>query len=852
MHRCFLPRPWFLLGILIGLWGCQSSESDRAHRVRFESGASCLTVEVLDDDLVHFELAPVGMPGAAARPISSTAMVLRRDYSGPTRIDDDGQGTLETPELRIQVDLQSLAITITDLTKEPPARLTGISPLGNDRTGLRIEQHRMQQVYGLGQEFIRAYEPNGDWVGRKRTPGCEFGNALVAFDEAASSVGNTQIPVLFAIGPDAENYGMFVDDPYAQSWDFSLSNWTLETTGEALRWYFISGPNLPDLRSDYMELVGRPPVPPRKMFGLWVSEYGYDDWAEMEDKLRTLRERRFPVDGFFLDLQWFGGVTAESESTRMGTLSWDQARFPEAARKIAALRDEQGVGVIPIEEPYVGGSLDEHRSLREKGFLACAADGGGPVRLSSWWGVGGMIDWTNPAAGDAWHDWKRRPLVDAGVIGHWTDLGEPETFDRDGRYYGCGAGGGAGHCEVHNLYNYHWAESIARGYERDGKKRRPFILSRSGTAGIQRFGAALWSGDIGSRLSQLAPHLNAQMHMSMSGIDYFGSDVGGFRREALDGDLNDLYTRWFANSCLIDVPVRPHAANTENRYETAPDRVGDVESNLANIRLRYELIPYLYSLAHRAQRFGEPVFAPLVFYHQDDIAIRALGEVKMVGRDLVASAVTQHDTRDWRIFLPAGWWINYHTDQWHRSRSHWLRGVSMDVNGRLMPPLFARAGAIIPQMFVDAQTMNAFGRRLEGTRRDELVIRVYGDEAPSEFTLYEDDGETTAYLHGAVRTTRIAQVVMPGEALVTIDGAEGDYEAAPAGRDNVIRLVTNYIGDLVGVTFSGEALPELGSFQEFESAQRGWHKASLNVWMARSGQADVKEAKAFRFEFTAE
>ncbi len=852
MRRILDPRLWSLLGTFAGLWGCQATEADRGHRVRFESGASCLTVEVLDDDLVHIELAAVGTPGARPRPIPTTPMVFKKDYPGPGRIVDDGQGTLETAELRIQVDRQSLAVTITDLTKQPPARLTTVSPWGEGQSGLRIEQHRMQQVYGLGQEFIRAYEPNGDWVGRKRTPGCEFGNALVPFDEGASSIGNVQIPVLFAIGPDAENYGMFIDDLRAQSWDFSLSNWTMQTTGEAVRWYFMSGPDLPDLRSDYMELVGRPPVPPRKMFGLWVSEYGYDDWGELDDKLRTLRQRRFPVDGFFLDLQWFGGVTAESESTRMGTLAWDPAKFHDAARKIAALREEQGVGVIPIEEPFVGGGLEEHRTLSKKGFLARAGDGGGPVRLSSWWGVGGLIDWTNPAAGDAWHDWKRRPLVDAGVAGHWTDLGEPETFDADGRYFGSGEAGGARHCDVHNLYNFRWAESIARGYGRDDKGRRPFILSRSGTAGIQRFGVALWSGDIGSRLSQFAPHLNVRMHMSMSGIDYFGSDSGGFKREALDGDLGDLYTRWFANSCLLDVPVRPHADNTENRHETAPDRVGDVESNLANIRLRYELIPYLYSLAHRAHLFGEPVFAPLVFYHQDDIAIRAVGEVKMIGRDLVASAVTQHDTRNWRIFLPAGWWINYHTDQWHRSNSHWLRDVSMDVDGRLMPPLFARAGAIIPQMFVDAETMNACGRRLDGTRRDELVVRVYGDEAPSEFTLNEDDGETTAYLRGRVRTTRISQVVLPGEAVVTIDGAEGDYDSGPAVRDNVIRLVTNYVGDLIGVTLNGEALPGLGSLPEFESADRGWHAAGLNVWLAKSGRTDVKAAKAFRFAFRAE
>ena len=138
------------------------------------------------------------------------------------------------------------------------------------------------------------------------------------------------------------------------------------------------------------------------------------------------------------------------------------------------------------------------------------------------------------------------------------------------------------------------------------------MLSRSGTSGIQRFGAAMWSGDIGSNLASLAAHLNVQMHMSFSGIDYFGADIGGYVRTALEGDLNDVYTQWFADGMLLDVPGRPHTLNLCNCNQTAPDRIGDVPSNLENLRLRYRLIPYLYSLAHRAHLYGEPVFPPLV------------------------------------------------------------------------------------------------------------------------------------------------------------------------------------------------------------------------------------------------
>ena len=126
-----------------------------------------------------------------------------------------------------------------------------------------------------------------------------------------------------------------------------------------------------------------------------------------------------------------------------------------------------------------------------------------------------------------------RSIAD-GVIGHWIDLGEPEMYDPNDWTAGV-LPGKHGHADYHNLYNLKWAEGIARGYARNAVDRRPFMMARSGAGGIQRFGAGLWSGDIGSNLDNLDAHLNAQMHMSLSGVDYFGADIGGFHRGATGG-----------------------------------------------------------------------------------------------------------------------------------------------------------------------------------------------------------------------------------------------------------------------------------------------------------------------------
>lgn len=377
--------------------------------------------------------------------------------------------------------------------------------------------------------------------------------------------------MLFAVGAANLNYGLFLDQVYKQEWNLTGDPWTVDTWGDQVRWYTMTGADLPDLRKDYMELTGRPPVPPKKAFGMWVSEFGYDNWAEIDTRLSGLRTAKFPVDGFVLDLNWFGGVTAGSDNTKMGTLAWDTTAFPNPATKISSLGAD-GVGLMTIEESYVGKNNPEHADLASKGYLVragCAACAPTYLTTNDWWGRGGMIDWTQDAAGDYWHAQKRQPLANQGILGHWLDLGEPEMYDAGDWTSGVLPGKHA-HADYHNVYNLKWAESIARGYATGTK--RPFMLARSGAGGMQRFGVAMWSADIGSKLTALAQQQNAQLHMSMSGIDYYGSDIGGFRREMLNSDLNELYTQWFAGGSWFEVPIRPHTENLCNCAQTSPTR----------------------------------------------------------------------------------------------------------------------------------------------------------------------------------------------------------------------------------------------------------------------------------------
>ena len=573
----------------------------------------------------------------------------------------------------------------------------------------------------------------------------------MGFEQAA--VGNVQIPVAYLVG-DGVNAALMLDNVYKQAWDFATDWWQVRMFGDQLRFYLLAGPDLPDLRADYMELTGRPPVPPRKAFGLWVSEFGYDGWDEIDALRDGLRAAEIPVDGFVLDLNWFGGVVPSDPSeSEMGRLDWDQDQeprladnpysFPDPAGEIAAYAEDD-IGLVAIEESYLASTTetfaempDELSSYQRTGGRCDPARQDRPATgVTGFWGVGRMIDWSDPAAGDWIHEERRLPNLSAlGLTAHWTDLGEPETFDAAACYDGVEPGK-TEHPDVHNLYNLLWNEAIWDGYVANRGEAnalgvtnpRPFIVTRSGTAGTQRYGAAMWSGDIAANLASLATHMNAQMHMSMSGIDYYGADIGGFRRETMPyndrqgsyrGYQDELYTQWLANGAWFDVPVRPHTDNefvvVDPPYATAPHLVGDVASNRANLRQRYELIPYYYSLAYRAHLFGEPLVPPLVFWHQDDPLVRRIGHEKLVGRDVLVAVVARHGEYERDVYLPEGRWVNYHTNEWTGATGRHREGRA-GLSRRAVPAAGLRAGGGDPAE--DAGRAGHAGRlRSPGGRR---------------------------------------------------------------------------------------------------------------------------------------
>lgn len=737
-----------------------SVHNEQALRFDNKDTGNYLKVEFLREDLVRFESAKVNTPHAKQF-IWESPMIQKQEWEYPL-VHSNGTD-YETNSLRVRVN-KDLCVHVED--KVANKHLAKFCTKNLDQYWKQLQMHSTidKNVYGLGQYFQNPGSTEADWLGKIWDPLYNtMGNALRPF--SGGSTGYTMFPIAYVLGEAHENYAVFLDNTYKQMWSFVEDPWTVQMFGDQIRWYVIRGDSLKDLRKKYMELVGRPPMPPVETFGLWVSRFGFENWNQVSDELHGLRQHHFPVEGFVLDLQWFGGnffrPGDDLRPSKMGTLSFDPLHFSNAEQTIQSFAEREGIHFMPIEESYVSVFLPEHREMESRGYLArdCHRNQASMIDHNPWWGKGGMIDWTHPSAGEFWHESKRKKIIDYGIRFHWTDLGEPEMYREDSCYYGFPELGKQRHADIHNIFNLKWSESIYKGYKRHHPRERFFILSRSGTSGLQRYGSGMWSGDVGANMGSLTAHLAVQTHMSLSGVDYYGSDVGGFHRNAstLDGDENELYTQWFANSCLFDFPIRPHVWTVGQNKQTSPARIGHLESNLANLKLRYELFPYYYSLAWKAHSEGSGMVNPMVYEFQDNNFLRKIGHQKMIGPYLMAAVVARYGETERDVYLPKGKWVSWHTGEFFNGGDNYVHNIPTHYNGKFQLPLFLKGGAIVPILKLEDNTRN-IKEALHAHNRP-LALKVVPDWKPSSFVIYEDDYESTDYQSGKFALTHIHQYV---------------------------------------------------------------------------------------------
>jgi alpha-glucosidase len=582
-------------------------------------------------------------------------------------------------------------------------------------------------------------------------------------------------------------YGLLVDNPRRAAWDFGYSDpsvFSYRAIGGGLQYYVFFGPDLQRLLGTYLELTGHPPMPPRWVLGLLQSRYGYRNRRELEAVARTFRDKLLPCDALILDVYWF---------REMGDLAFDILDWPEAPEMIARLK-QQGFRIMLIEEPYLTTRSSNYDEGLSKGYLAKRYDGS-VYTFDFWPGECALVDFSNPAAREWWTE-KHRPLLEMGVGGWWTDLNEPAKHYQDMLHHAGSA------MMVHNLVALSMHQSVFEAAQRYAPRQRTFILSRSAFAGSQRYGATLWSGDVDMTFAALRKQTAVGLDTGLAGFPLWGSDIGGF---GFDGKCSaELYVRWFQFGAFCPL-CRPHGDQTELRE---PWQFGaEIEAICRKyLELRYRMLPYTYTALHQACTSGIPIMRPLVLDFPQDPAVLNISDEYLFGPEVLVAPIMDEGATHRKVYLPAGEWIDFWNDTAY-SGPKWIEvAAPLDTL-----PLFVRQGAIIP---LGPAMQYSSERGLE-----PLTIEIYRG-AERSFTLYEDDGETSAYQSGECAETDIE--VIEGAGIFTCRVGQSRGAFSPARSDRTVILNIHCQPRVRTVNCNDIQLDALSNTDSLERVQAGW------------------------------
>ena len=542
--------------------------------------------------------------------------------------------------------------------------------------------------------------------------------------------------------------GSFVDNGYRAGYAFSAGEeYRMHFAGGQYTEYVFAGPGLPDVVRAYTALTGRAAIPP-----LWALGYHQCRWhrytqAQVEELAERHRAEGIPCDGLWLDIEHMDGYRV---------FTWDTESFPDAEGMLARLRD-RGFRVVTIVDPGVkhepGYAVFDEALARD---VLCRTEGGDLYIGDVWPGDTAFPDLATEE-GRAWWGERNAAHRRSGVAGIWNDMNEPATgrnppeamrFDH----------GRVAHERIHNQYGLLMAMATTDGLLAERPEERTFVLSRAGFAGIQRY-AANWMGDNQARWDHLWVSIPMAMGLGLSGQPFVGADIGGFF-----GDSNaELALRWMQYGTLTPFCRNHSMVGNVDQYAWS---WGETITGLVReaIALRYRLMPYVYAAFLAASETGEPVQRPLVFDHQDDPAVRDLDDEYLFGPDLLVAPVTAAGTTARHVYLPAGDWYDWHTDE--PAGPGWV--VAPTPMDRI--PIHARAGAVVPT-WPDAPPA-AGGHQPAVVELHLFVPRA--DEERTSF-LQEDDGLTFAARDGARRRTTFTVARAGGTVTLRAEVEGGGY-----------------------------------------------------------------------------
>ncbi len=714
--------------------------------VQTSSGAK-VRIEFFDANVVRVRVAPKG--------------IFERDFSYAF---DDSQKR-QTPSIKISQTAKEIflsnaenekvvigkmpfSIVVYDANGDAIAADDKTQPTAFDTTTGEIKTSKMRRgetetYYGFGEKAFAGTSRHGQYI-------VNWNTDTFAYPQGLDPIYQT-IPFFYALR-NGKAYGVFFNNTFRSFFDMgktSPARYSFGADGGELDYFvFTGGKDRTPKRilEDYARLTGKTPLPPIWALGNQQSRWSYSPESRVREIADNFRQRKIPCDVIYLDIDYMNGYRV---------FTWDKTRFPNPQKLISDLAND-GFKTVLIVDPGV--KADENYSVYTDGKkqgIFVKNPNGTEFNASVWAGNSAFPDFTNPKARQWFGDQYKNHIAE-GVAGFWNDMNEPATFlndqsEKPGIFHHPGktfpvdtpqAGDGLpdSHRRYHNVYGMQMARSTFEGEKRLRPEKRPFVLTRAGFAGVQKF-SAIWTGDNVASWDHLALSIPMLTNLSVSGVPFVGADVGGFAGMP----SGELYARWLEAASFTPF-FRSHSEISQPNKEPWEYGADFERINRATIELRYQFLPYLYTLFYEHERTGEPVMRPLWYEYPNDSETYLNDDEYLVGKDLLVAPIIREGQRKRNVYFPKGDdWRDWQTGELYKG------GTTKEIAAPIEKlPLFVRVGAVVPTQPIVQNTTEM--------PKADLTLNVAAGIAPNKTELaeiFQDAGDGYEYQTNARRIIKI-------------------------------------------------------------------------------------------------
>jgi len=524
------------------------------------------------------------------------------------------------------------------------------------------------------------------------------------------------------------SYGIFFDNTFKTHFDFAherRNTTSFWADGGELNYYFFYGPEMSKVISAYSNLTGTPELPPLWALGYHQSKWSYYPESNVKEIAQQFRDLKIPCDAIYLDIDYMDGFRC---------FTWDKKLFPNPKKMISEL-EEDGFKTVVMIDPGI--KIDReywiYQEALEKGYF-CKRGDGPLMRGKVWPGECNFPDFTDPAVREWWAEQYKEFMSELGVHAIWNDMNEPavmevpsKTAPLDTRHeYD---GNPCTHRKAHNVYGMQMVRATYEGVKKYVYPKRPFVITRAAFAGTQRY-SSTWTGDNIATWEHLWVANVQVQRMCMSGYSFVGSDIGGFAEQP-DGEL---FARWVQLG-IFHPFCRVHSSGDHGDQE--PWSFGTEITDIVRkfIELRYQLLPYLYTMFYKYSKEHKPMLQSLVLFDQEDTQTHFRTDEFIFGDQILVCPIQEPNAKGRRMYIPRGKWYDFWTDEIVEGGKE--RWVAADLD---KVPLYIKEGAIIPkypiQQYVDELEIK------------ELILDTYYKLGIETSEVYEDAQDGYDYKKG--------------------------------------------------------------------------------------------------------